>query len=100
LVAVVIALCVACSGSGSMRTPPQTDDAGITRLVALRLSTDQRLCRYEVTAVVYNRTARLEGKVSDEADRRRAEKLALEAGALRVDDRLILDPATGDAGRC
>jgi len=66
----------------------------------VRLATDQRLCRYDVAAVVYNRTARLEGKVSDEADRRRAEKLALEAGALRVDDRLLLDPATGDAGRC
>jgi len=102
--ALMVAVFSACLGwagcAGSLRTPPQTDDAGITRLVALRLSTDQRLCRYEVTAVVYNRTARLEGKVSDEADRRRAEKLALEAGALRVDDRLILDPATGDAGRC
>ena len=99
-VVVLVALSVACAGSVGMRTPPQTDDAGITRLVALRLSTDQRLCRYDVTAVVYNRTARLEGKVSDEADRRRAEKLALEAGALRVDDQLRMDPATGDAGRC
>jgi len=83
-----------------MRTPPQTDDEGITRLVTLRLATDQRLCRYDITPVVYNRTARLDGKVSDDADRRRAEKLALEAGALRVDDQLRMDPATGDAGRC
>ena len=89
-----------CAGSGSLRTPLQTDDAGITKLIGLRLFTDARLCRYEVTAVVYNRTARLEGKVSDDADRRRAEKVARNAGALRVDDRLILDPATGDAGRC
>jgi hypothetical protein len=73
---------------------------GIARLVELRLAGDQRLRRYEVTAVVYNRTARLEGKVSDEADRRRAEELGLDAGALRIDDQLYVDPATGDAGRC
>ena len=97
---IAVALLVGCAGSGGMRTPPQTDDEGITRLVTLRLATDQRLCRYDITPVVYNRTARLEGKVSDEADRRRAEKLALEAGALRVDDQLRMDPATGDAGRC
>jgi osmotically-inducible protein OsmY len=99
-VAVAVALFGGCAGSGTLRTPPQTDDAGITRLVSQRLATDARLCRYDVTAVVYNRTARLKGKVSDEADRRRAEKVALEAGAVRIDDRLILDPATGDAGRC
>jgi osmotically-inducible protein OsmY len=99
-VAVAVALFGGCAGSGSLRTPPQTDDAGITRLVSLRLATDARLCRYDVTAVVYNRTARLEGKVSDDADRRRAENVALEAGALRVDDQLRMDPATGDPGRC
>jgi len=99
-VLVGLGLAVGCAGAGSLRTPPQTDDEGIAKLIALRLSTDARLCRYEVTAVVYDRTARLEGKVSDEADRRRAEKLALEAGALRVDDQLRMDPPTGDAGRC
>lgn len=42
----------------------------------------------------------LEGKVSSDADRRRAEKVARDAGATAVDDRLVVDPAAGDGGRC
>src|SRR5262245_4256151 len=86
--------------AGSLRAPPRADDPGIERLISLRLASDARLCPYEITPLVTNRTARLEGKVSSDADRRRAEKVAREAGATGVDDRLVIDPATGDPERC
>ena len=99
-VGLLVVVCGCARSSGSLRTPPQTDDTALSNLITLRVSIDPRLCRYDITPVVYNRTARLDGKVSGGADRRRAEKLAREAGALKVDDQLIVDPATGDSGRC
>jgi len=90
-----------CAGSaGALRTPPQTDDAGISSLASRRLADDLRLCRYQITVVVSDRTARLEGRVSSNADKGRAEELALEAGAARVDDLLVVDPASGEGARC
>src|SRR5262245_35358467 len=86
--------------AGSLRSPPRSDDPGITRLISHRLAADARLCRYEITVAVYGGTARLEGKVSDDADRRRADQLAREAGATRIEDRLILDAAAGEPARC
>src|SRR4249920_1442374 len=86
--------------AGSLRSPPRMDDPGIASLISLRLSSDARLCAYEITPLVTNRIARLDGKVSSDADRRRAEKVACEAGATSVDDRLIIDPAAGEPARC
>jgi osmotically-inducible protein OsmY len=86
--------------AGSMRLPPRTDGPGIESLTSRRLAADPRLCRYQITVAVYGRSARLEGKVSSDADRRRADHLAREAGAARIDDQLIIDPAAGDGGRC
>ena len=83
-----------------LEVPPQTSDSGITNLIDRRFAMNQRLCPYEITVVVYNRTARLEGRVAGEAERRQAEKVALDAGALQVDDQLTIDPSAGDAGRC
>jgi len=42
----------------------------------------------------------LQGKVSSNADKGRAEDLAREAGAKRVDDLLVVDPAAGEGARC
>ena len=42
----------------------------------------------------------LEGRVAGEAERRQAEKVAFDAGALQVDDKLTIDPSAGDAGPC
>jgi osmotically-inducible protein OsmY len=83
-----------------LEVPPQTSDSGITNLIERRFAMNQRLCPYEITVVVYNRTARLEGRVAGDAERRQAEKVALDAGALQVDNKLTLDPSAGDAGRC
>jgi osmotically-inducible protein OsmY len=91
---------VGCAETDGLRLPPREDDPGLTSLIARRIAIDPKLCRYDVTVVVYNRTARLEGKVSSDAERGRAEHLAREAGALRVDDQLAVDPATGDGARC
>src|SRR5262245_28051379 len=93
---------LSCAGcAGSLRLPARTDDPGIESLIARRLSADQRLCAFDVTVAVRGGgTARLEGKVSSDADRRRAEKLARDAGAARVDDQLVVDPAAGDAAKC
>jgi osmotically-inducible protein OsmY len=92
---------VAGSGcAGSLRQARREDDPGIARLISLRLASDARLCPYEITPAVVNQTARLEGKVSSDADRRRAEKVARDAGATGVDDRLVVDPAAGDGARC
>lgn len=82
-----------CAGSSALRMEPRTDDPGIANLAALRMSSDPRLCRYDVTVVVTERNARLEGKVSGSADRRRAEKIARDAGAVAVEDQLSVDPA-------
>lgn len=90
-----------CAGSaGSLRIPAQTDDSGITSLASRRLADDLRLCRYQITVIVSDGTARLEGRVSSNADKGRAEELALEAGATRVDDLLVVDPASGEGARC
>ena len=90
-----------CAGSaGSLRAPPRTDDAGITSLASRRVADDLRLCRYQITVIVSGGTARLEGKVSSNADKGRAEELTREAGAARVDDLLVVDPAAGEGARC
>jgi len=87
--------------TGSLQRPPATDDAGIECLARHRMAADARLCRYAITVAVYGGgTARLEGKVSGEADRRRAEKLTRDAGATGIDDRLIMDPAAGEPSMC
>jgi len=83
-----------------LEVPAQTSDSGITNLIDRRFAMNQRLCPYEITVVVYNRTVRLEGRVAGDAERRQAEKVALDAGALQVDDQLTIDPSAGDAGRC
>jgi osmotically-inducible protein OsmY len=80
--------------------PPRTDDAGIASLLSRRLAADPRLCPYAITVIVSNRTARLEGWVVSDVDRRRADTLAIEAGATHVDDRLQLDPAARSRGQC
>ena len=86
--------------AGSLQLPPRTDDPGIASLISRRLVTDQRLCPYDITVIVSNRTARLEGKVSSDADRQHAEKIARDAGATRVEDLLLIDPSSGDAAKC
>ena len=86
--------------AGSLQLPPRTDDPGIASLISRRLTTDQRLCPYDITVIVSNRTARLEGKVSSDADRQHAEKIARDAGATRVEDLLLTDPSAGDAAKC
>jgi osmotically-inducible protein OsmY len=98
-------LCAACSTAAGcagtlQRQPPRTDDPGIESLTARRLAADSRLCPYDITVVVSNRTARLDGKVSSPADRRQAVELAFSAGALQVDDQLTIDPAAGDLRQC
>ena len=98
--ALLLTFVVGSGCSGSLRQAPRSDDPGIASLISLRLASDARLCAYEITPVVANRTARLEGKVSSDADRRRAEKIARQAGATGVDDRLVVDPAAGDGARC
>lgn len=95
-----LAFVVGTGCAGSLRSAPWTDDPGIARLISLRFASDARLCAHEITAVVTNRTARLEGKVSSDADRRRAETVARDAGATGVDDRLVIDPSAGDPARC
>ena len=97
----VFSACLGWAGcAGSLRTPPQTDDAGITSLASRRVADDLRLCRYQITVIVSGGTAQLEGKVSSNADKGRAEDLAREAGAKRVDDLLVVDPAAGEGARC
>jgi|KBSMisStaDraftv2_1062788.scaffolds.fasta_scaffold689017_1 osmotically-inducible protein OsmY len=97
----LMVVCLSAGGcAGPLREPARTDDPGIQSLISLRFSSDQRLCRYAITPIVYGRTARLEGKVSGEGDRHRAEAIAREAGALQIDDKLIMDPAEGDPARC
>jgi osmotically-inducible protein OsmY len=88
-----------CAGT-LQRQPPRADDPGIERLTSLRLSADSRLCPYEIAVAVHNRTARLDGKVSSDADRRQAVETARGAGALQVDDQLRVDPAAGERTRC
>jgi osmotically-inducible protein OsmY len=75
---------------GVSPAPPRTDDPGIERL------TSRRLAR----VIVSGRTARLEGKVSSDVDRHRADEIARDAGAARVEDLLTVDPAAGEASRC
>ena len=98
--ALFVALAIGSGCAGSLQQAPREDDPGIASLISLRFSSDRRLCPYEITARVINRTAVLEGKVSSDADRRRAEKVARDAGATGIDDRLVIDPAAGDGGRC
>ena len=101
LMVAVFSACLGCAGSaGSLRIPPQTDDAGITSLASRRLADDLRLCRYQITVIVSGGTAQLEGRVSSNADKGRAEDLTHEAGATHVDDLLVVDPAAGEGARC
>jgi len=102
--ALTVAVFSACLGwagcATSLRTPPQTDDAGIASLASRRVADDLKLCRYQITVIVSGGTARLEGRVSSNADKGRAEDLTREAGATRVDDLLVVDPASGEGARC
>jgi osmotically-inducible protein OsmY len=100
-------LCVACAGAGAagcagtlQRQPPRADDPGIESLTARRVAADTRLCRYDITVAVTDRTAYLDGAVSSPADREDVVETALDAGALRVEDRLRIDPAAGEGNRC
>jgi hypothetical protein len=56
----VFALAIGPGCAGSLRAPPRTDDPGIASLISLRLSSDARLCAYEIAALVTDRTARLD----------------------------------------
>ncbi len=93
-----MALLLGCAGS--LRAPARSDDAGIASLIALRLSSDQRLCPFALTVTVHDRTARLEGTVSSPVDKRHAAQIARDAGALQVDDQLTIDPSAGERSRC
>jgi osmotically-inducible protein OsmY len=65
------------------------------------VANDPRLCAFEVTVIVFGGgTARLDGKVSSEAERRRVETLAREAGARQIEDRLQVDPSAAEPARC
>ena len=99
-IAVALVVAGGCAGSLALQRPSQTSDTGIANLASRRISMEQRLCPYDITVVVYGRTARLEGRVASEPSRQRAETLALGAGALKVDDQLIIDPSTGDPAKC
>jgi osmotically-inducible protein OsmY len=101
----VIMVFLACAPAGSgcatfQQSLPRTDDAGIASLLSRRLAADPRLCPYAITVIVVNRTARLEGWVSSDADRRHADTLAIAAGATHVEDLLQLDPSAGSRGQC
>ena len=102
LAAVLCAACSAAAGCAGVlqRQPPRADDPGIESLTSRRLSADTRLCRYEITVAVHDRTAYLDGAVSGPADRQQAVEVARDSGALRVDDRLRIDPAAGEGNRC
>lgn len=101
LKAMVVALLVgaACAGPG-LRQPPAESDEGIAALVGRRLAADQKLCPFEVGVVVYRGKARLTGKVGSDADKRRAEEIARDAGAREVDDELTVDPSSADPAKC
>ena len=99
-VALFLAGATATGCAGSLQLPPRTDDPGIASIISRRLTTDQRLCPYDITVIVSNRTARLEGKVSSDADRKQAQKIARDAGATGVEDLLLTDPSAGDAAKC
>ena len=86
--------------ASTQRGAPQTDDNGIARLIARRFEADPRLCPFAISVAVHKRTARLQGKVASEADRRRAAQLATEAGAAQIEDYLIIDPTARDAAMC
>ena len=75
-------------------------DRRLTSLIELRLSSDHRLCPFDVDVATANGVVRLEGLVGSQIDRNRAVKLAANAGAIRVVDGLIVSPASGDGGRC
>jgi osmotically-inducible protein OsmY len=91
-----------CAGTTAqpLRLEPRADDQGIADVTARRLAVEPRLCRYDITVVVSDRTARLDGKVTSGAERRRAAEIARDAGAVSVDDRLGIDPAAGVRSRC
>ena len=91
-----------CAGATAqpLRLQPRADDPGIANVTARRLAVEPRLCRYDITVVVADRTARLEGKVTSGAERRRAAQIARDAGAAQVADQLRIDPAAGVRSRC
>jgi osmotically-inducible protein OsmY len=86
--------------ASSFRGTARSDDTGIADSIARKLAADPRLCPYAISVAVHNHTARLQGKVSSEADRRRAHQLAREGGAAGVEDMLQIDPAAAEAGMC
>jgi hyperosmotically inducible periplasmic protein len=70
-------------------------DAKITR----RINADASLKRHHVKVSVDNGVAKLSGTVRTDAERERAEKLAMAAGAARVENRLEVEPnAKGTTG--
>jgi osmotically-inducible protein OsmY len=75
-------------------------DQRLVNLIELRLSSDGRLCPYDIDVTSVNRTVRLEGRVDSPAERRRAEQIAVGAGATRVIDSIMIDLGSGDRGRC
>jgi osmotically-inducible protein OsmY len=91
-----------CAGTTAqpLRLEPRADDPGIADVTARRIAVEPRLCRYDITVAVRDGTARLDGKVTSGAERRRAAEIARDAGAARVDDRLRIDPAAGVRSRC
>jgi osmotically-inducible protein OsmY len=91
--------CAAASAQ-PLRLQPRVDDPGIANATARRLAVEPRLCRYDITVVVSEGNARLEGKVTSGAERRRAAQIARDAGSAQVNDQLRIDPAAGIRSQC
>jgi osmotically-inducible protein OsmY len=80
-------------------TAAQADDR-LVQALELKLSVDQRLCGFPIEVVVKDRIVLLQGRVGSQDQRRRAEALALQAGAVRVVNRLAIQPFAADRERC
>ena len=98
----MVLLAGGCGALPARETPPSAAqlDARLTIALERRLFADQRLCPYPIDVNTRNGDVSLSGWVGTQAQRQRAEAMALDAGARQVHNRLVLRPLAMDRQRC
>jgi len=82
-------------------TTAESRTSALDKKITRRLRNDASLKRYDVRVSVERGVATLRGDVPSERQRRRAEQIARDSGAVRVDNRINVDRdgAVGTTGR-
>ena len=94
VVAVLVAGPVSMYAAAPQTTAARPSDSTLDERIEHRIAKDPSLKTHDVKVSVDNSVATLTGTVQSQAERRKATQLATIAGIARVDNQIVVDPAT------